>query len=136
MTYPEADFTYDKWESRPMIPVSLQDSNGNWQTHEFLVDSGNDTTIVTSSTAASLGWQDTGHYSQVVGISGKPQTFFIRENTMIRIGDTHPVSITVVVGDTDMNLLGRRDVFDNFEVTFTPQGAIRLVQRSSCSFCV
>ena len=128
--YPAAMFQY---AHRPVIPVQVKDAQGNWQTVHMLSDSGNDITIINMRTAMQLGFNDgMGVQTEVRGIGNQSQPSVARDGVYIRIGDTAPIPITVLIMNTDMNLLGRKDIFDNFRVTFDQNNVI---YEQTCQFC-
>ena len=130
MDYPSATFQYNH---RPIVPVFVRDANNNWQTVHMLSDTGNDITIINRQTAMQLGFNpDYGALTQVAGIGRGTNPSRVWENVYIKIGETSPVPITMLVMDTDMNLLGRKDVLDNFKVTYDKGN---VVFEQTCQFC-
>ena len=127
---PMASFQY---HHRPMVPVEVRDANGGWQTVMMLADSGNDITILTLDTASRLGFdQIAGTVTPVKGLGHSVTPYKRLENVIIQIGNTQPIPITVLIGDTDINLLGREDVFSNFSVTYTGN---EVHYHQTCNFC-
>lgn len=81
-------------------------------------------------TATSVGFvpERDGRPFRVAGISGAPTQFFMIDNVWMKIGTTDPVQGRVGIGEVRENLLGREDIMNQFEITFT-QGYIRFVKR-------
>ncbi len=102
----------------PLLKVSVKASFG-WQDLWFLLDSGADTTMLTTSLADKLG----------LSYDKKKSTILhgIGENTI----KAYPGSIVLKLGDKEMMvrvyfssenestlLLGRLDIFDTFDIVF------------------
>lgn len=133
VSFPSQTATFDFGE-RPMVSVQLQDQQGGYQSVDMMADSGNDITLINKDVARRLGYQfdASGGAVNVVGISGQPQQFIPRDNVMMKIGDTEPFKSKILIGDVDINLLGRNSM-ENFQVTF--DGRKVLFNQRVCNVC-
>jgi len=117
-------------EHRPNIPIWMLGPDRQWHRIRVMVDTGNDITLINRETANSVGFvpERDGRPFRVAGISGSPTQFFMIDNVWMKVGETDPVQGRVGIGEVRENLLGREDIMNQFEITFT-QGYIRFVKR-------
>jgi len=104
---------------RPIAHVYLQSKNGAWFLFYPYVDSGADTSLFTKSDASLLKLNlYKGVYSPIVGISKVMLPAYVHK-VKIKIGETI-MSASIAFADSDEvpRLLGRKDIFKRFKVTF------------------
>lgn len=107
-------------DNRPYATVHIQARDGNYYPSQMLADSGNDITLINFQTARMLGLRpEEGRHFQVEGVVPGVKSDFYMYQLPIKIGMFPPFYATVGVGEIQQNLLGRRDVFDKFNVTYT-----------------
>jgi Aspartyl protease len=105
---------------RPWITVGLMGDDRMFHPVKLMVDSGNDLTLISRETAANIGLDPRrGSSFQVAGISQQGQEFK-QLQTMLKISNFRPIPIHIGVGDIKDDLLGREDVYENFEIIFDP----------------
>lgn len=128
---PPAAFAYGS-DGRPYATVFLQSVDGNYYPVRMLADSGNDVTLITHEAARMLGLrQEMGQPFSVEGVAPGVMTQFMLFQVPMRIGNYQPFYATIGVGDVSQNLLGRRDVFSRFDVTYTADKQVVF----TCSRC-
>lgn len=120
---------------RPIIPVTVKDARGGAQVHQFLLDTGNDHTIITEATRQALGLEVSGT-TAVRGVNGPAMTFGIVPNFVLKIGNTRAINTEAFSGQSPLNLLGWKDVLRNFTTVLRPDGTIDLYQRENCPVCI
>lgn len=119
-----AVFAYGS-DNRPYATVYLQSKDGNFYPSTMLSDSGNDITLINYQTANSLGLRpDDGKVFEVEGVSPGVRDKYYMYQLPMRIGNYLPFMATVGVGPVAQNLLGRRDVFDRFSVTYADRQVV------------
>jgi len=104
---------------RPIAHVYLQSKDGPWYLFYPYVDSGADTSLFPRSDAQLLKLNlYEGNYSPIVGI-GRVMIPAYVHSVKMKIGET-VLNVRVAFADSDEipRLLGRRDIFRYFKVTF------------------
>ncbi len=107
--------------TRPYVQAHIRRGDGQWQRIEFLVDSGADQTVVTSSDALSLGLPIEQPVDALHGFGGSGS--IVKLDTVIRFVREDGTDVTmngpfagaVTSSALDSNVLGR-DVLNNFAV--------------------
>jgi hypothetical protein len=108
----------------------IRGKDGQFHNITILADTGNDVTLLRTSTAMMLGFDpinEMGMTFPVGGITGAPQPFTKIWN-LIQIGDLRPTYIRMGLAQMEMSLaedlLGRQDVFDSgkFSITYDNMG--------------
>lgn len=103
---------------RPVADISLQSSRGLWFEFHPYIDSGADITLVPLSLGKLLGFtKDSKKIEKISGISGSiPIIYLINE---MKIGQyVFKAQIGWALTEDVPPLLGRKDVFDRFDITF------------------
>lgn len=105
---------------RPYAEIRMMDQKSNWHAITMLIDSGADITIVARSIGELYGHNvEKGKEIDLKGIGKAGVKAYIHKMTLL-IGD-HEVEVDVAVAQDDsvaQNILGRKDVFDFFEIHF------------------
>ncbi len=110
--------SFDTGGGRPRGQIGVMNASGQFQMVEFLLDTGNDVTLITEATADGLGlpWRS-GTPFHVVGVGGAPKQFFM-VNRQIKIGNDDPITVKIGVGDTPENLLGYQDIAPQYRIVY------------------
>lgn len=111
------EFSYVKDE--PVVHVVLE-NDGNEVQVEFFVDSGADMTIIPLNFAKELGFDawDDNEIVNALGVGGGNVPYFVRQ-VRISIGDKKlNIRIACSLRDDVPFLLGRKDIYDKFQVCF------------------
>ena len=102
--------------------IDVMTPSGQYQQVRALIDSGNDISIFTRSTAERLGFHVESMKERffVRGINGEAKEF-AQVSTKIKIcNQLHPIPVTIGLAlDNDAlsdNLIGRKDIFDNGKI--------------------
>jgi len=104
---------------RPVAEVHIKDKNNEWRAITMLVDSGADVSIISKSYGELFGHDlKKGRKIKLKGIGEDEVVAYIHKMDML-VGK-HEVSIEVAVASVDLkvNILGRRNLFDLFEIQF------------------
>lgn len=104
---------------RPVALIEFQDVNGSWILKDFYIDSGADITLIPRSVGDLLGFElkQDETIEEIGGIAGKLPT--VRRKVKIRIGKNElDTEIAWALTEEVPLLLGRKDVFDTFYITF------------------
>lgn len=104
---------------RPVALVEFLSRDNLWIPQELYIDSGADITLLPYSVGDLLGFQmKPGEKTEEIGgIAGKIPIIFRQAKIKI---DTHTLEIKVAwsLFEEVPSLLGRKDIFDSFEITF------------------
>lgn len=103
---------------RPLAQVSYKIKSGKWIGFNHYIDSGADVTLIPLTVGQAIGLTAEGKtIKRIGGISGGIPVIY--NNLKIKIGDTE---LTAQVAWAQVNnvptLLGRKDIFDKFHITF------------------
>lgn len=103
---------------RPVAVIELKTKSGEWIRISPYIDSGADSTLIPFSTGKLLGL--TYKEDEVVKIGGIGGTMkAVRKKVHTKIGDKQfSLNLTWALTENVPALLGRKDVFDNFKITF------------------
>lgn len=103
---------------RPVADVFLKSVRSSWIEFHPYIDSGADLTMIPLSLGKLLGFKKRdGEVKRIGGISGSAPVIFVR--SQIKIGEYQfPVRLAWYQTENVPPLLGRLDVFDQFNVTF------------------
>ena len=104
---------------RPIARVHIKDKNGNWRAITMLVDSGADISIMTRGYGELFGHNvERGRKIKLRGIGQDEIVAYIHKMGML-IGE-HEFSLEVAIAHIDLKIsvLGRRNLFDLFEIQF------------------
>jgi len=117
---------------RPHIMVDILSADDRWVPVRLLADTGNDVTLLNEKTAQDLGLTTPEILARAVpfkvqGIAAAPMDFMMIKRPVRMGGSTTPIEIKIGVGPLRENLLGREDVLDKFEMTFT-KSKLKLTQ--------
>ena len=109
---------------RPVAEIFLKSKSSEWLKIHPYIDSGADTTLIPFSTGEFLGL--TYKESEVVKIGGLiGTTKAIRKKVTVKIGEVEFIlNVTWALTESVPALLGRKDVFDKFDVTFKQKDGI------------
>lgn len=124
MSYDPSPAYRFKVGERPVIPVTVTRPDGQKQRVSFLIDTGNDNTIVHYATAHSLGLTNKGGQLNVRGVGGAAHPFYIGEPIGIQIGGANAITTKPFIGESPLNLLGRKDILSQFDLRFTPDNYV------------
>lgn len=133
-TLPTIRFPYKRYRDTPapIIPVTVL-AGHRWKRILVYVDSGAAYSILTASEAKRLGLLKIKARRLGVTTSGGKTVSISLHRLWIKVGDER-ISVTFGVPrnfDVDFNLLGRRDFFSRFEVSFNDKkGILSLVKQS------
>ncbi|OGM26121.1 hypothetical protein A3D00_01740 [Candidatus Woesebacteria bacterium RIFCSPHIGHO2_02_FULL_38_9] len=108
----------EKKVGRPVAEVLIKTSENEWVHFRPYIDSGADITLIPLSIGKILGFQisDNGVKS-LGGIRGSIPVVY--KNVRMRIGSREfPCEVAWALIEDVPPLLGRKDVFDSFEITF------------------
>ena len=110
--------TFDTGGGRPRGQIGVLNGQNQFQMVEFLLDTGNDITLITVGTAQSLNLPyQQGKPFSVLGVGGAPKTFMMLERP-IKIGNDDPIVVKIGVGDTPENLLGYQDIAPQYRIVY------------------
>lgn len=105
--------------NRPVALIEFQDIKGNWIPKDFYIDSGADITLLPRSVGDLLGFElkQDEVIEEIGGIAGKLPT--VRRRVGVKIGKKElKAEIAWALTEEVPLLLGRKDVFDVFHITF------------------
>jgi len=104
---------------RPIAEVFIKDENGKWRALTMYIDSGADASVLSRSFGELFGHDvEKGKRIRMKGFGEEEIIAFV--HTMdIKIGN-HEIEAKVVIAENDKvpNVLGRKDVFNLFEIQF------------------
>lgn len=115
---------------RPVAEVYLKSFSNSWFKFYPYIDSGADTTLIPLSLGKLLGFKiDKSKVSRMGGIRGSIPV--ILTHTLIRIGKEEFLTrLAWALIENVPPLLGRTDIFDQFNITFRqPEGIILFQKR-------
>ncbi len=104
---------------RPVALIEFQDTKGSWIPKDFYIDSGADITLIPRSVGDLLGFElkPDENIEEIGGIAGKLPT--VRRQVKMKIGQKDlKAEIAWALTEEVSLLLGRKDVFDSFYITF------------------
>jgi hypothetical protein len=118
-------------QGRPYVTLNIQSMDGTFKPIKAIFDSGNDITLINEDSARFLGLDhpevlDDATPFKVQGIAKAPLDFFMVKR-LVKIEGMNPVWMKIGIGGLKENLLGREDLFDNFDVSLSKK-AIRFTQ--------
>lgn len=116
--YKEESLGHGGTIQRPVADISLKTKQNAWIEFHPYIDSGADVTMVPLSLGKLLGFEvGEGKIQQIGGIRGSVPVIYTK--TEMKIGDkAFLAQIAWALIEDVPPLLGRRDVFDIFKVTF------------------
>lgn len=106
---------------RPVARIFLNAQNG-WQPFRVYIDSGADISLFTRNDAEYLGLQlNQGEYYPIIGVGRLLIPAYLHMIKM-KIGES-VLDVKAAFADSDEvpRLLGRKNVFSNFKITFCEQ---------------
>jgi hypothetical protein len=105
--------------NRPKIPVFLCSAKKEWHAFRVYVDSGADLSLFTRDDAELLGLNlKEGKFKPIIGIGRTLIPAYVHTVEM-KIGDSSLKAETAFADSDEIpRLLGRRDIFTNFKITF------------------
>lgn len=104
---------------RPVAEVHIKDKNQIWRAISMYIDSGADVSIMTRSFGELFGHDlRKGRKIRLKGIGPAHINAFVHKMDLL-IGK-HEIAIDVAIAEDDSlpNILGRKDIFNLFEVQF------------------
>jgi len=104
---------------RPIAQLHIKDKSGEWRAISMLIDSGADVSIISKDFGELFGHNlKKGRKIKLKGIGEGEVVAYIHKMDML-VGK-HEVSIEVAIASVDLkvNILGRRNLFDLFEIQF------------------
>jgi hypothetical protein len=104
---------------RPVAEVHLRDAKSNWHALTMYIDSGADVSIISKSFGELFGYNlKKGRKIKLKGIGPMHIIAYLHKMDLL-IGQ-HEIRIDVAIADNDdvPNVLGRRTLFDLFEIQF------------------
>lgn len=103
-----------------MLTARLRTSNGKAKYFKFLIDSGADYTLISRSDALIIGIDYSELNSQEIEVEVANLTFIhAKKTTLIITIENQDLTIPVLIAKEDVEcLLGRKGIFDKFDVTF------------------
>ena len=107
---------------RPVALVNFQNSQHQWVSQNLYIDSGADITLIPLSMGKLLGFEISPEESlrEIGGISSTIPV--VSRNLRIKIGEKElEIEAAWALSEEVPPLLGRKDVFDAFEVIFNQQ---------------
>ncbi len=110
---------FDYIKDEPVIPVTLENGD-NIVKIRFFVDSGADITMITLGVAKKLGfnaWND-DEIVNALGVGGSDVPYFVRQIDITIGNEKWKIRVACSLRDDVPFLLGRRDIFDKFQVCF------------------
>lgn len=116
---------FDTGGGRPRGKIGVMGGDNQFHDIEFLLDTGNDVTLITEDAARSIGLDyQSGHPFTVVGVGGAPKTFYMVTRPM-KIGTDDPIQARIGVGDTPENLLGYQDIAPQYRIVYDRNQNVR-----------
>lgn len=104
---------------RPRGKVGVMNASGQFQDVEFLFDTGNDITLITTGTATQLGLDpNQGQKFTVSGVGGDVKDFRMIMRP-IKIGNDDPITVRLGIGDVPENLLGYQDIAPEYVISYS-----------------
>ena len=105
---------------RPALTAKLRKGNNKARYFEFLIDSGADFTLISQSDALLLGIEYKSIKTKEIKVEVANLTYIHakRTNITITIGNNNFAVPVLVAKEEVERLLGRKGVFDKFDVTF------------------
>ncbi|MBL7169498.1 MAG: retropepsin-like domain-containing protein [Candidatus Aenigmarchaeota archaeon] len=110
---------FDYIEDDPIIPIKLKNGN-RILILDFFIDSGADMSMIPLSFAKKLGFDNwkIEEIENARGVEGGEIPYFVRKAKM-KIGNKNfDVRIACALQENVPFLLGRKDIFDKFQVCF------------------
>jgi hypothetical protein len=103
---------------RPVAEIYLKAQSGDWIKINPYIDSGADTTLIPFSTGSLLGLTyKEDEVIKIGGLAGSAKA--VRKKLKAKMGDVEfNLNLTWSLSENVPALLGRKDVFDKFNVTF------------------
>lgn len=104
---------------RPIAEIFAKDKDNNWRALTMYVDSGADTCVLNRSFGELLGHNLTkGKKIRMKGF-GEEEIIAYVHTLELKIGE-HEINAKFAIADSDKvpNVLGRKDIFDTFEIHF------------------
>lgn len=115
---------------RPVALVELQSVNGSWFSKYLYVDSGADITLIPRSVGDLLGFEldPEEKIEEIGGIAGSLPT--VHRKVKMKINQHEfDVEISWALTEEVPLLLGRRDIFDAFHITFKQDKGLVIFKR-------
>ncbi|MBU0630881.1 MAG: retropepsin-like domain-containing protein [Candidatus Margulisbacteria bacterium] len=104
---------------RPVAEIHIRDKNDVWRAITMYIDSGADISIVSRSFGELFGHNVAkGKKIKLKGVSGEHIIAYVHKMRML-IGK-HEIQVEVAIADVEEipNILGRKEVFNSFEIQF------------------
>jgi len=104
---------------RPIAEVFIKDKQGKWRALTMYIDSGADASVLSRSFGELFGHNiEKGKRIRMKGFGEEEIIAFIH-TMQIKLGK-HEIEVKIVIAENDNvpNVLGRKDVFNLFEIQF------------------
>lgn len=115
---------------RPVALVELQTAEGDWILKDLYIDSGADITLIPRSVGDLLGFEldPEEPIEEIGGIAGKLPT--VRRQVKVRVNKVElEAEIAWALTEEVPLLLGRKDISDNFHITFKQDKGLIFFER-------
>jgi len=104
---------------RPVAEIHIKDKNNIWRAITMYIDSGADISIITKNLGELFGHNlKKGKKIELKGISKGGVTAYIHKMDMLIGQDEINVEVAIAENDDIPKILGRRDIFNMFEIHF------------------
>ncbi len=107
---------------RPIAQIFVRNITDEWQAFQVYIDSGADISLFTRNGAEFLGLSlNQGEYHPIIGVGRMLIPAYVHAIKM-KIGDS-VLDVKAAFADSDEvpRLLGRKDVFTHFKITFAEE---------------
>lgn len=115
--------------TRPVVPATVADGDGEWQAAEFLLDTGADRTLFSAHLLAALGLELQPSPDSIGGLGGEVQTVQVVTSVQLTRDDGKTAvfrgefAACIDLESLDMSVLGR-DILDLFAVVVDRPGDV------------
>lgn len=104
---------------RPVAEIHIKDKNGHWRAITMYIDSGADVSIITKSFGELFGHKiEKGRKIKLKGIGNTELVAYVHKMTLLIGKKSVHVDVAIAENDCVPNILGRREIFDLFEIQF------------------
>ncbi len=116
---------------RPIADIFIQSTNGEWIEFHPYIDSGADVTLIPLSLGKLLGFKiNEKAIEHIGGIHGSVPVIYLMKT--LQIGDKQlQAAVAWALVEEVPPLLGRRDVFDHFDVLFQQKKGVILLSEKA-----